>query len=61
VIRARLEWIFQQWLSYFEQMLQEAKEQGMVPETLDIVVTAQALLAYVEGAMLLAKAAMIRP
>jgi TetR/AcrR family transcriptional repressor of nem operon len=55
VIRARLERIFQQWLGYFEQMLREAKEQGIVPETLDSVVTAQALLAYTEGAMLLAK------
>ncbi len=54
-IRTRLEWFFQQWLRYFERMLRKAKEQGMVAETLDIVVTAQALLAYFEGAMLLAK------
>ena len=55
LIRARLTWIFQQWLSYFEHVLREAKEQGMVAETLDIAVTAQALLAYFEGVMLLAK------
>jgi TetR/AcrR family transcriptional regulator, transcriptional repressor for nem operon len=55
VIRTRLEWFFQQWLRYFERMLREAKEQGMVAETLDIPVTAQALLAYFEGTMLLSK------
>lgn len=36
-------------------MLREAKEQGIVPATLDTAVTAQALLAYFEGVMLLAK------
>jgi len=54
-IRARLVWVFQQWLGYFARVLRQAKEQGMVAEELDIMVTAQALLAYVEGAMLLAK------
>jgi TetR/AcrR family transcriptional repressor of nem operon len=55
VVRTRLERIFQQWLSYFEHVLREAKGQGLVAETLDIAVTAQSLLAYFEGAMLLAK------
>jgi len=55
LIRARVERFFQEWLSYFEQMLCEAKEQGLVPTTLDIATTAQALLAYFEGVMLLAK------
>jgi TetR/AcrR family transcriptional regulator, transcriptional repressor for nem operon len=55
VIRARLEWMFQQWLRYFERLLREAKEQGIVAETLDSAVTAQALLAYFEGVVLLAK------
>src|SRR5215469_3056727 len=54
-IRARLEQFFQDWLTYFEQMLCEAKEQGIVPATLDTALTAQALLAYFEGVMLLAK------
>lgn len=36
-------------------MLSDAKEQGMVPATLDIALTAQALLAYYEGVLLLAK------
>jgi TetR/AcrR family transcriptional regulator, transcriptional repressor for nem operon len=55
LIRARVERFFQEWLSYFEQMLCEAKEQGIVPTTLDTATTAQALLAYFEGVMLLAK------
>jgi len=55
LIRARVEQFFREWLSYFEQMLGEAKEQGIVPATLDTAVTAQALLAYFEGVILLAK------
>ena len=55
LIRTRVERFFQEWLSYFEQMLREAKEQGVVPPTLDTATTAQALLAYFEGVMLLAK------
>ena len=55
LIRARVEQFFRAWLSYFERMLIEGKAQGVVPATLDTAVTAQALLAYFEGVMLLAK------
>jgi TetR/AcrR family transcriptional repressor of nem operon len=55
VIRERAVWIFRQWLGYFERMLSEAKEQRIVPATLDIALTAQALTAYFEGVLLLAK------
>lgn len=55
LIRARVEQFFQQWLRYFVRMLDEAKEQGIVPAILDTAVTAQALLAYFEGVILLAK------
>jgi TetR/AcrR family transcriptional repressor of nem operon len=55
LIRARVEQFFRAWLSYFERMLSEAKVQGIVPATLDTTVTAQALLAYFEGVILLAK------
>ena len=55
LIRTRVERFFQVWLSYFEQMLLEAKELGVVPASLDVAFTAQALLAYFEGVMLLAK------
>jgi TetR/AcrR family transcriptional repressor of nem operon len=50
-----VEQFFQRWLHYFEDMLRAAQQQGAVPETLDVAVTAQALLAYFEGVMLLAK------
>jgi TetR/AcrR family transcriptional repressor of nem operon len=55
LIRVRVEQFFQQWLRYFEQMVCEAKTQGMVPASVDPATTAQALLAYFEGVMLLAK------
>jgi TetR/AcrR family transcriptional repressor of nem operon len=55
LIRCRVEQFFQRWLRYFEDMLRAAQQQGAVPATLDVVVTAQALLAYFEGVMLLAK------
>jgi TetR/AcrR family transcriptional regulator, transcriptional repressor for nem operon len=55
LIRFRVEQFFQRWLHYFEDMLRAAQQQGAVPETLDVAVTAQALLAYFEGVMLLAK------
>lgn len=55
LIRARVEQFFAAWLGYFERMLRDAKAQGVVPATLDIAVTAQALLAYFEGVVLLAK------
>jgi TetR/AcrR family transcriptional repressor of nem operon len=55
LIRVRVEQFFRAWIGYFERMLQEAKEQGLVPITLDATLTAQALLAYYEGVMLLAK------
>lgn len=55
VIRTRVERFFREWLNYFERMLCDAKEQGIVPATLDTAVTAQALLAYFEGVILLAK------
>jgi TetR/AcrR family transcriptional repressor of nem operon len=55
LIRARVEQFFRAWLKYFERMLDQAKAQGSVPATLDSAATAQALLAYFEGVMLLAK------
>jgi TetR/AcrR family transcriptional repressor of nem operon len=55
LIRTRIERFFQEWLGYFERMLEEAKQQAIVPPTLGTAVTAQALLAYFEGVILLAK------
>ena len=55
MLSARVEQFFQAWLGYFERMLEQAKALGNVSTTLDIPATAQALLAYFEGVMLLAK------
>lgn len=55
LIRIRLQQFFQEWMGYFERMLVEAKEQGSVPALLNVKVTAQSLLAYFEGVVLLAK------
>jgi TetR/AcrR family transcriptional repressor of nem operon len=54
-IRARVRRFFDDWTSYFERMLSDARREGVVPATLDVAATAQALLAYFEGVMLLAK------
>lgn len=55
VISARVERLFRDWCGYFERLLREAQAQGSVPATLDVAATAQALLAYFEGVVLLAK------
>jgi TetR/AcrR family transcriptional regulator, transcriptional repressor for nem operon len=55
VIRQSVNRFFREWLSYFEKMLCEAKEQGLVPAALDTSAAAEALLAYFEGVILLAK------
>lgn len=55
LMRSHLEGFFQLWIGYFERLLCDARTQGIVPETLDVTVTAQALLAYIEGTLLLAK------
>lgn len=55
LIRTRVDQFFGEWQRYFEGMLREAKEQGLVPPTQDTALTAQALLAYFEGVVLLAK------
>ncbi|MBF6612756.1 MAG: TetR/AcrR family transcriptional regulator [Chloroflexi bacterium] len=55
LLRARVEHFFEEALKYFERALHDAKEEGVVPATLDVKVTARALLAYFEGVILLAK------
>ena len=54
-IRLQVARFFERWVRYFERMLYAARQQGVVPATLDVPATAQALLAYFEGVMLLAK------
>jgi TetR/AcrR family transcriptional regulator, transcriptional repressor for nem operon len=55
LIRSRVDRFFREWLCYFERSLRDAKRLGIAPATLDTAQTAEALLAYFEGVMLLAK------
>jgi TetR/AcrR family transcriptional regulator, transcriptional repressor for nem operon len=55
LIRSRVDRFFREWLCYFERSLRDAKRLGIAPTTLDTAQTAEALLAYFEGVMLLAK------
>jgi TetR/AcrR family transcriptional repressor of nem operon len=54
-IRAQVERIFLEWQRCFERRIAEEQAQGRVPASLDPAVTAQALIAYFEGVLLLAK------
>jgi TetR/AcrR family transcriptional repressor of nem operon len=56
-IRERLEAIFGRFAGYFERALEEARAGGTVPADTDVPLTARALLAYLYGAILLAKTA----
>jgi len=56
-IRLRLEATFGRFAGYFERALEEARAAGQVPPETDPPVTARALLAYLYGAILLAKTA----
>ncbi len=55
LIRQCVDRFFREWLTYIERMLCEAKAQGLVPASLDTAAAAEALLAYFEGVILLAK------
>jgi len=55
VIRTRLDEIFQKWVSYIEICIKEAIETGEITKT-NPKTTANAILAYLEGVLLLAKA-----
>ncbi|MCW8874988.1 MAG: TetR/AcrR family transcriptional regulator, partial [Gammaproteobacteria bacterium] len=55
-IRRKLETVFAAIQARFEQVLEEAAANGEI-QGLDIPVTAQAMLAYIEGVLLMAKTA----
>jgi len=54
-IRAKVDGILAEWAGYFERALREAADAGAAPQV-DVPTAARALLAYLEGVMLLAKA-----
>jgi TetR/AcrR family transcriptional repressor of nem operon len=53
-IRQKVQQVFEVMAGRIEQLLQEAVQTGELPE-LDTAVTAQALVAYIEGVLLIAK------
>jgi TetR/AcrR family transcriptional repressor of nem operon len=55
VIRQRIQEIFEQWTGYCERVLKEAIAAGQLPPETDPRTTAQAILAYIEGILLLGK------
>ncbi|MFN2309751.1 MAG: TetR/AcrR family transcriptional regulator [Gammaproteobacteria bacterium] len=58
VIRHKLESVFAVIQARFEQVLGDARDRGDIdPEAVDIAATAQAMLAYIEGVLILAKTA----
>ena len=57
VIREKLETTFARFAGYFEQALIEARTTGAVAESLNARETAQALVSYLYGIILMAKAA----
>jgi len=55
VIRQKIEQIFEQWADCCERVLNEAVAAGDLPVEIDPRATAQAILAYIEGILLLGK------
>ncbi len=54
-IRQKIEEIFKKWEGYCERIIKEAVSAGQLPAEIDSQATAQAVLAYIEGVLLLGK------
>jgi len=54
-IREKLEEIFQNWVDYFEQALNEAVTTGELPINTDTKKSAQSILAFLQGLVLIGK------
>jgi len=55
VIQEKVQQIFQQWAGYFENVIREAVVEGGLPPETNPTSTAQAMIAYIEGVLLLGK------
>lgn len=55
LIRKKIEEIFEEWAEYFERVIVQAVDQGVLPAETDPRATSQAILAYIEGVSLLSK------
>jgi TetR/AcrR family transcriptional repressor of nem operon len=54
-IRQKIESIFDEWTGYIEILIQDAISRGQISSKINVRATAQALLAFVEGTLLLCK------
>ncbi len=54
-IRKRLDFVFKQWIMYLNSVLEEAVVGGELPDNTDTHASAQSILAYLEGLVLLGK------
>lgn len=55
IIRLKLQDIFQQWIKYFELVLKGAVDLGELPHDTDTKASAQSILAFLEGLVLMGK------
>jgi TetR/AcrR family transcriptional repressor of nem operon len=55
VIRQKLDFVFKEWVMYLNSVLEEAVVSGELPENTDTHASAQSILAYLEGLVLLGK------
>jgi len=54
-IRMKIESIFDEWTEYIELLIQDAISRGQISSKINVRATAQALLAFVEGILLMGK------
>jgi TetR/AcrR family transcriptional repressor of nem operon len=54
-IRKKVEEIFCEWVKYMERVVAQAVEEGVLPSETDPSATSQAMVAYIEGVLLLGK------
>ncbi len=54
-IRLKISDIFKEWINYFEDMLNIAKEKNEIPNNVNTESTAQSIIAYMEGISLMGK------
>jgi TetR/AcrR family transcriptional repressor of nem operon len=51
----KIESIFDEWTEYIELLIQDAISRGQISSKINVRATAQALLAFVEGTLLMGK------
>lgn len=54
-IRNKIEYVFNEWIGCFEQMIKQAIESGELNENTNVRATAEGIVAYIEGLYLIGK------